>query len=55
MASLSEVLKKCPFCGKEVSESELFKINYVCPDCNKYFQIPARERVMLLSDENEFN
>lgn len=51
MASLSEVLKKCPFCGKEVSESELF----ICPDCKKYFQIPARERILLLSDENEFN
>lgn len=55
MVTHSEVLKKCPFCGKEVSVGELFKVNFICPDCKKYFQVPARERVMLLSDEGEFN
>ena len=55
MVTHSEVLKKCPFCGKEVSVGELLKVNFICPDCKKYFQVPARERVMLLSDEDEFN
>ncbi len=55
MVTHSEVLKKCPFCGKEVSVGELFKVNFICPDCKNYFQVPARERVMLLSDEGEFN
>ncbi len=45
---------KCPFC-QELLLTELVEKNaYVCPHCDKYFQLTARKRLEMLIDKDSF-
>jgi len=46
---------KCDICKEIVYRREVEKNLKVCPKCNYHFRISARERILLLVDENSFN
>jgi acetyl-CoA carboxylase carboxyl transferase subunit beta len=45
---------KCNICKEIVYRKELERNLKVCPKCNYHFRIPAKERILLLVDENSF-
>lgn len=44
---------KCSSCGKTVYKKELGE-SKICPECQHYFRIGARERVKMTADKNTF-
>jgi acetyl-CoA carboxylase carboxyl transferase subunit beta len=46
---------KCNICKEIVYRKELDRNLKVCPKCNYHFRIPAKERILLLVDEDSFN
>lgn len=47
-------LQKCGKCDKEIEYGALVKNNMVCPECNTYFRMNARERIEFISDKGSF-
>ncbi|MHB9315154.1 acetyl-CoA carboxylase, carboxyltransferase subunit beta [Fusobacterium polymorphum] len=45
---------KCPSCGVLSHKSEIKDHMKMCPNCNHYFNMSARERIELLIDEGTF-
>ena len=45
---------KCPSCGVLSHKSEIKEHMKMCPNCNHYFNMSARERIELLIDEGTF-
>ena len=45
---------KCPSCGVLFHKSEIRANMKMCPNCNHYFNMSARERIELLIDEGTF-
>lgn len=45
---------KCDACKEIVYRKEVEKNLKVCPKCNYHFRIPSRERIRLLTDEDNF-
>ena len=45
---------KCPSCGTEHFPEVLTRHLYICPACNTHLQMPARDRIALLSDPRSF-
>jgi acetyl-CoA carboxylase carboxyl transferase alpha subunit/acetyl-CoA carboxylase carboxyl transferase beta subunit len=45
---------QCPSCGTTHAESALTQALYVCPVCNTHLHMPARKRIVLLSDPGSF-
>ena len=45
---------KCPSCGVLSHKSEIRANMKMCPNCNHYFNMSARERIELLIDEGTF-
>ncbi len=45
---------KCDICKEIVYRKELERNLKVCPKCNYHFRIPAKERILLLTDEGSF-
>ena len=48
------LLIKCPECKKMMLSSELTENQKVCIHCHHHFRLGARERIMLIADENSF-
>ncbi len=44
----------CPSCGSEYAPKTLAGALYVCPACETYLHMPARERIALLVDPGSF-
>ncbi|MDE7464274.1 MAG: acetyl-CoA carboxylase carboxyl transferase subunit beta [Clostridiales bacterium] len=44
----------CSKCKKQVSEAELVKRYYICPECHSYDRIPPRARIEYLVDKDSF-
>jgi len=44
----------CPACKSGSSKAVIIRNYYTCPCCGKYFHIPPRDRVYMLSDKNSF-
>lgn len=44
----------CCKCKKQVSEVELVKRYFICPECHSYDRIPPRARIEYLVDEGSF-
>lgn len=49
-----EKLKVCPKCKAEYYSGEWKENQYICPNCQAYMPVPAKERVAYLLDENSF-
>lgn len=45
----------CKKCSHEDTMYNLFKNNYICPNCGYYYRISARNRIELISDKNSFH
>jgi acetyl-CoA carboxylase carboxyl transferase subunit beta len=48
------VWSKCPSCRHIVYQGELIDSLMVCPHCAHHFEIPAADRILLLTDEGSF-
>ncbi|MBS3786748.1 acetyl-CoA carboxylase carboxyltransferase subunit beta [Candidatus Bipolaricaulota bacterium] len=46
---------KCKSCGKLIFKKKLKENNHVCPNCNAYFFLTAKERIKTLVDEESFS
>lgn len=46
--------QKCGRCDKEIEYGALVQNNMVCPECNTYFRMNARERIEFISDKGSF-
>ncbi len=44
----------CPSCGREHAPKALTGTLYVCPACETYLHMPARERIAMLADPGSF-
>lgn len=51
----SEKNAVCCKCKKSVSEAELVKRYFICPECHAYDRIPPRARIEYLTDKDSFN
>lgn len=49
-----ELFEKCEKCGKLIYVKKLIENLKVCPECNFYFRMTARERIDSLIDEGTF-
>jgi len=45
---------KCPFCQEILLTEAVEENDFVCPHCGKYFQLRARKRLEMLTDEDSF-
>jgi len=45
---------KCNSCNELVYRTDLLKNHYICPHCNSYFTLSARERLELIVDSGSF-
>lgn len=45
---------ECPSCQSALTDMALKKNYYVCPNCNHYFSMTARQRIHMLADEGSF-
>lgn len=44
----------CKKCGCEARAYDLIQNFYICPECNNYYRMGARDRINLLTDKNSF-
>jgi acetyl-CoA carboxylase carboxyl transferase subunit beta len=44
----------CPKCGAKLNVRSLARNTFICPDCNYYFLLGAKERIHLIADEKSF-
>lgn len=44
----------CPVCKKEIFKEEAKNMKYICPECNYYFRVRAKNRIRMIADENSF-
>ena len=44
----------CHVCKKSFSHKELFKADYVCPECGANVRVPARDRIRMVADDGSF-
>ena len=49
-----EEITKCPTCGVLSHKVEIKENLKMCPNCNHYFNMSARERIELLIDKGTF-
>lgn len=45
----------CKKCSHEDTAYNLFKNNFICPNCGSYYRIGARSRIELVTDKNSFH
>lgn len=45
---------ECPSCKSTLTDTALRKNYNVCPNCNHYFSMTARQRIYILADEGSF-
>ncbi len=45
----------CSSCKAELPLAKLIRNFYICPECNSYQRIPARDRLIMISDDNAFH
>ncbi len=45
----------CGHCKEEIDRKELIRNYYICPKCQKYLRIPARDRITLIADRDSFS
>lgn len=53
-ASGSEVTIECPECKSTLKDKLLKKNYFVCPNCNHYFAMTARQRINMIADADSF-
>src|SRR5438105_15956081 len=53
-ATTDDLTQQCPKCGADVTESELWRVERVCPACGHHATLGARERIAGLIDEGSF-
>lgn len=51
---LGHVSVTCPKCKKTYTGNEVFHKNYVCPHCETYMPIGAKERLLMVLDDGAF-
>lgn len=44
----------CPVCKREIFKEEAKSLKYICPKCNYYFRVRAKNRIKMIVDENSF-
>lgn len=44
----------CAACKAEISHSAAKEHFFICPNCNKYIRITAKDRIMMIADEGSF-
>lgn len=50
----AEVIKTCKKCGGTSGYSALVEKAMICPHCNQYMRMSAKERIELIADKNTF-
>lgn len=58
---LAEIFKKkedpmiaCKKCEGSFPQSELMKVNMICPGCGQYLRMNSRQRITMIADKNTF-
>lgn len=48
------LFEKCDHCGSIVFHEDIIENNYICPGCDHYFRISARNRISMMLDKDSF-
>lgn len=50
----ADMLTKCPECGSMILKNDVSKSFKICPSCDKYLKMTAKERIKSLLDSESF-
>lgn len=53
-ASEGVKLIECPNCKNQIKDTDIKNNTYVCPECNYYFSMTARQRIVMIADADSF-